>query len=432
MSVIDKILRLINEQNNPYYEVNLDNVVMSKPKPIHESTRLESFSGSSNNTWTVPEKITQLEITLDGAGGGSGGSDTSGACSTKGGDGAREVVNLTVAPGDTITIKLGAGGTEGLRGFMAISGNYQSATAGYAGEASHLYHNGVLVRTAQGGPGSGPSGTNPAANAAPLGGSPGGAGVCPIAGEGQMGNPGTDGAAVIRKGLSNLEDRNTAVTLTGILNQGYRGSADVYYKRNNLSELFKGVNPKFRSRSFTPQGLIDKVNARYGLFLTLDDLDGYSIPTFTDADLETTTPIEMRVKDQNYGWLGTVTVGALYGNPVLETVVLVQLLPVLNHPESLDEIQTRRSGTISTYYFDFTAWKDDLQIDPKTGEWANFARVQEIGRLAGLTYWYNGTVVDLPTSSVPNANPMFERVMVQSTAQGDVLGPIYFHYDVNW
>lgn len=229
-----------------------------------------------------------------------------------------------------------------------------------------------------------------------------------------------------------LSDRNTAVRLTGIRNSGYRGHTDVYYKRNDLDELFEGVNPGFRSRDFTRQTLLDKVNARYGLFLVLADLTEFDVPVFTDSDLETTHTVELVVKSTSYGWLGTVTVEMLYGNPLLESVVSIQLLPILTHPDSVEELDARQSGTVSTYAWDFTAWKDDLQIDPTTGHWLNFARVQEIGQYAGLTYWYNTPVVDLPTSAVPGSNPNYERVMVQYHTRGNVLGPLYFHYDINW
>lgn len=232
--------------------------------------------------------------------------------------------------------------------------------------------------------------------------------------------------------IEGQEDRNTAVKLTGIPNKGYKNSTEIFYRRNSLTDLFTGLSPEIRSRDFSPQMVLDTINNRHGLFLELADFDSLSVPTFTDADLETTTPIELAVKDNSYGWTGTVTVSLLYGNPELESVVIVQLLPILTHPEDLEELGDRRSGILSTYYFDFTNWKDELQINPDTQHWENFARVQEIGREAGLTYWYNNQVLDLPTSSVPTANQNFERVMLQNYAGGNVLGPLYFHYDANW
>lgn len=233
--------------------------------------------------------------------------------------------------------------------------------------------------------------------------------------------------------VPNLDFRNTAVELEGILNRGYRGVTEVYYQRHNLTTLFQGEDkPHFRDRNMGVQHILDRLNNRYGLFLQLDDLEPFDFGEFTDDDLETSRDIELRVKDTSYGWLGTVTIELRYGNPLIDSVVMVQLLPILEHPDDLNELGERRSGIVSTWAFDFTAWKDDLQINPKNGEWLNFARVQEIGQKAGLTYWYNSRVVDLPTSMVSDANPMFERVMIQNTTRGGVMGPIYFHYDLNW
>lgn len=245
----------------------------------------------------------------------------------------------------------------------------------------------------------------------------------------KMGHP----RPVTDETVTNLDFRNTVVQLAGVLNRGYRGVTDVFYKRHNLTTLFEGEDkPHFRDRDMSVEHILDRVNTRYGLFLKVDDFDGLDFGEFTDDDLETSRDIELQVKDTSYGWVGTVTIELRYGNPLIDSVVIVQLLPILEHPDDLGELGDRRSGTVSTWAFDFTAWKDDLNINPQNGQWLNFARVQEIGQIAGLTYWYNSRVVDLPTTMVSDANPMFERVMIQYTTQGGVMGPIYFHYDLNW
>ncbi|MNG05314.1 hypothetical protein D3C84_884990 [compost metagenome] len=166
------------------------------------------------------------------------------------------------------------------------------------------------------------------------------------------------------------------------------------------------------------------------MWLEPADVDNIVFPTFTE--LETDYSFELVVKDQSFNWTGTVTVNLTYGNPALGSTVIVRLLALLNHPHDMKVIKTRKSGLMSTYNFDFTAFKDQLQIDPKTGRWADFGIVQGIGAKAGLVAWPNSAVVDLPTSSVPEANPNFERVMVQSYSVNGVLGPIYFHYDLDW
>lgn len=226
--------------------------------------------------------------------------------------------------------------------------------------------------------------------------------------------------------------RNTAVGMKGIDFKGYTGETEVYYRRGDLTGLFAGLDPELRAREFTVESVLGHINSRYGLQLELRDLQPVTVPSFEGDPLETIKYAEYRVIDGSYRWLGTVTIQLTYGNPLLTTVVFVQLLPILKHPDDLDLLNGRLSGRMQTWGYDFTGWKDRLNIDPVSGEWADFADVQDVGREAGIPYWYNSPVVDLPTTAVPESNPDFERVMVQHVTLGAVKGPLYFHYDANW
>lgn len=227
------------------------------------------------------------------------------------------------------------------------------------------------------------------------------------------------------------DGRNTRLPLQGIENKGYVGDTQVFYERIDLTSLFEGVQPSFRGLDFTDAvTLLAKINTRYGTWLEADDVNNVVFPPFTG--LEQHYSFELAVKDARLNWVGTVTIELVNGNPTLGSVVHVRLLALLKHPHDMKTMAGRKSGLMSTYNFDFTAFKDDLVIDPKTGRWANFGVVQGIGAKAGLVAWPNSTVADLPTSSVPAANPKFQRVMVQSYSVNGVLGPIYFHYDLDW
>lgn len=236
----------------------------------------------------------------------------------------------------------------------------------------------------------------------------------------------------VKKGQN--DPRNTGVTLNGVHGKGYKGQTEIFYNRHDLPELFgeAGITPNLRHNAeITPAWIIDKLNTKYGLYLEATDLNNIDVPIFDQ--LETTKPIEIVVKDNSWNWVGTITLEMTYGNPLLETVVLVQLLPILEHPTDHKELRGRKSGYMCTYNFDFTAYKADLQRDPKNGRWANFDLVMAAGAKAGLPAWGNaGGIVDLPTSAMPEANPKFQRVMVQSYATGGVVGPILFHYDLDW
>ncbi|MND14886.1 hypothetical protein D3C80_50900 [compost metagenome] len=231
--------------------------------------------------------------------------------------------------------------------------------------------------------------------------------------------------------FAGTDGRNTRLPVAGIENHGYRGTSQVFYERIDLNTLFEGVEPVFRGLDFTDlHTLLTKINTRYGMWLEIDDINNVVFPVFTQ--LEEHYEFEMVVKDQRLGWVGAVTIELIHGNPSLDSAVHIRLLALLNHPHDMKIIGTRKSGLMSTYNFDFTAYKDQLLIDPKYGRWADFGIVQGIGAKAGLVAWPNSTVVDLPTSAVPEANPKFQRVMVQSYSVNGVLGPIYFHYDLDW
>lgn len=227
-------------------------------------------------------------------------------------------------------------------------------------------------------------------------------------------------------------DRNTKLTLEGILEQGYKGQTQVYYTRLDLNRLFQGLSPRIRNLEFSHQMVLDEINATYGLHLEPADLEAVTVPSFADSPLETSKIITLKVIDNSYRWAGQVDIDLRYGNPRIEPLVMVQLIPMLNHPTNITTLGGRSYGPMVTYGFDFTYWKPQLTIDPDTGMWEAFTTVQDIGALAGLGYWYNGPVVDLPTSDVSDANPDFERVMVQYSPGGEVKGSLYFHYDVNW
>jgi hypothetical protein len=105
----------------------------------------------SSTTWTCPAGITQIKAELwGGAGGGGSGSgvsagygfyvgftnqmnaNTTSSTGGKGGNGGYTVTNLTVIPGQTYALTVGAGGTGGQSAYVT-SGVYYNATNGTNG-----------------------------------------------------------------------------------------------------------------------------------------------------------------------------------------------------------------------------------------------------------------------------------------------------------
>lgn len=441
------IVDLINEHNSLEREVTLDNVIISPPRAIEKPTEQNVYHTSPvEHTWTVPGDVPlTVVIELKGAGGGSGGSadgpsgSGTGNRSGAGGNGGLKSITRELSPGDVVRVSLGEGGDGGV-GRNNVGGD------GEDGGSSSLWINDEFVYEVSGGSGGEGaryhvSGADDGVDAQPPGGSDGGAGVYPAV------NPkGSSYSKIPRVGLrgksgqvritatppENFGNRNTAIGVTGIPNRGYWNTTEVFNTRGDMATLFKNVQPTLRDQNFTAQKVLDGLNLRYGLSLTLEDMEDFTLPDFTNAALEDSADVVLSVKEQNWKWVGSVTVKLIHGNPSLGGEILIQLMPVLSHPDDPSTLEDRNSAKLCTYEFDFTPWKDDLQIDSATGLWKDFSKVLSVGERAGLSSWQNGYVVDKPTSEVPEANPRFERVMVQQYARGNVQGPIYFHYDLNW
>ncbi len=449
------IVNLINEQNTLEREITLDNAIINTPNPITDLVE-SSWDTPGTYEWIVPASYTNSisEIEIVGGGGGSGGTQSNSPAingSTKpsgaGGNGERNVITLRLKEGDVISLVVGKGGNGG---WGQTDGSYGApevnAGNGHTGENSTLSINGVEILNVRGGGGG--QGTPFSSTIEPWDGTSyntvvrnGGDPASPVSQpdsswgsylKGTDGNAGGNGLVRIANQPRGMAGRNTRVKVDGIDNRGYTGSTDVFYTRGDMSTLFQDVQPKIRDHTFTAQKVIDAINLQYGLYLTLEDTEDFTLPDFTDAALEDTADVVLSVKENNWLWVGSVTVKLIYGNPSLGGEVLIQLMPVLEHPDDPETLEDRNSAVLCTYEFDFTAWKDDLQIDPETGMWKDFSKVLEVGARAGLGSWQNGYVVDKPTSEVPEANPRFERVMIQQYARGNVKGPIYFHYDLNW
>lgn len=90
----------------------------------------QSFVGSSAttrsaHTWTVPDGVDRVSVTVVGGAGADGASSGAGASRGSGGTGAGVVATLNVLPGDVIHIGLGANGSGATGGLSGESGNAQ-------------------------------------------------------------------------------------------------------------------------------------------------------------------------------------------------------------------------------------------------------------------------------------------------------------------
>lgn len=125
------------------------------------------FEFGQNGTWTVPDRVTEIEVEVAGGGGGGTENTETGATHT-GGSGALVTATVTATPGETLTIGVGGagagyrnvGGGGGGGGASIITGTDVLVIAGGGGGAgvSGDGGNGSVVSTGRGGNG-GPANT---------------------------------------------------------------------------------------------------------------------------------------------------------------------------------------------------------------------------------------------------------------------------------
>ena len=160
---------------------------------------------TSGGTWTVPAGVGSVTVLAVGGGGGGGGVALSYAGGGGGGGGAVVQQRLTVSPGETVTVTVGAGGTAGTSGSSATqggNGNASSAVslegavsaAGGGGGGIGQQNVGGASAGKSGGSGGGGGGIyGPSTGAAGGGGGAGGAGATPSTGGGGAGGAGSPG-----------------------------------------------------------------------------------------------------------------------------------------------------------------------------------------------------------------------------------------------
>ena len=87
----------------------------------------QTYSNAGTFSWTCPAGVTSIDAELWGGGGGGGGSSTNSNGGSGGGGGAYvKKVNISVTPGNSYTVVVGAGGTAG-------SGTVPTIVAGKGG-----------------------------------------------------------------------------------------------------------------------------------------------------------------------------------------------------------------------------------------------------------------------------------------------------------
>jgi hypothetical protein len=215
----------------------------------------------------------------------------------------------------------------------------------------------------------------------------------------------------------------TKVTVTAVPGRGYSGSVDVQYHRLDLSEVIAGKTVRSLN-AMTPQIVIDLINSSLGLFLSVDDLLPFTTPTPEEG---TAVVIDIEAAPDSPGFMGLTQITVEYGRSWLDQVVGRRSLNELTHPISVDY---RKSARMLTWGRDFTCVRDAIKPD-KNGDYTNWDVLQKACAAMGIPSWDKWKIADYPTTAIPDANPAFHRVVIQTaTYSGTMVGKIYLHYNV--
>jgi len=216
-------------------------------------------------------------------------------------------------------------------------------------------------------------------------------------------------------------DRNTLVTISGIPGRGYYGEVDVYYDRMDLADYVTSFD--FRSlETMTREMIVLGLSNKFGLDINPEDFEEYTPPVLGDGEAISS---RIEIAETSLQWFGGLDLNLSFGPSWLDSMIGTTDLDIFKHPNATN----RQSSRMWTWGADFSGIQDALKPTAK-GEYSDWALVQTVARAMGIPDWVKGKVVDKATAEVPDANPAFQRVVIQSTVQSGLLqGAMYFHYN---
>lgn len=223
--------------------------------------------------------------------------------------------------------------------------------------------------------------------------------------------------------VTDLHDRNTVCTVNGIPGKGYYGDVDVYYNRLNTDQFVTQFT--YRSEeTITLQILVDALANVYGMDITVDDFVDHVIPELSEGESYDFT---LTVDTASLQWIGSIEITLQYGKSWLDAAVGRRDLDVMTHPYT--PAPPKLTARLVTWDIDFSAIRDELKPTSR-GRYTQWATVKDVCDRIGIPAFLEGSVIDRATADVPDANPAFNRVVIQqSVTSGRLQGPLYFHYN---
>lgn len=264
--------------------------------------------------------------------------------------------------------------------------------------------------------------------------------------------------------VSGQPNLNTKIGLSAVQGGDFMGRKDVFYRRRNLTSLFRAVTVQIDlyrapvaagATAYTVYQLIPYINAKYGMSFTTDDLVDANIAygSTIEGGFNTTT-VTVTAKATSLGYTGSFALKWKSAPQDLATMIGVSELGGRLYPGGNDFTAHKNIVNFMGYGTDWTAintatpWpgyptSNSLPTSNQAGNqaWLN-AFFAEINRQYG-TAWTGGpiatcktaTIYTLPNVAVPEANSRyFNRVMVieltDTVADTIGVGRLYIHFNV--
>lgn len=264
--------------------------------------------------------------------------------------------------------------------------------------------------------------------------------------------------------VSGQPNLNTKIGLSAVQGGDFMGRKDVFYRRRNLTSLFRAVTVQIDlyrapvsagATAYTVYQLLPYINAKYGMSFTTDDLVDANIiyGTTLEGGFNTTT-VTVTAKATSLGYTGSFALKWKSAPQDLATMIGVSELGGRLYPGGNDFTAHKNIVNFMGYGTDFTTlntttpWpgyptSNSLASSNQAGNQAWLtAYFAEINRQYGTT-WSGGptatcktaTIYTIPNVLVPEANSRyFNRVMVieltDAVADAIGVGRLYIHFNV--
>jgi hypothetical protein len=219
------------------------------------------------------------------------------------------------------------------------------------------------------------------------------------------------------------EDYNTKMVVKGVPGKGYYGSVELKFRRVPLSVIGDDVELR-KEGQFTMEEICDMLNSSRNTFISEPELEPIEIPNLTVGQ---SFVIKLIAKSDSMGWTGSQDITIRFGKPFLSVVIARNSLVAVTPPGERYDVP---AAWALLFYQDFTAFRDSLKIDPKTGRFVDATAIHEVTHKLGIPSWAEMWPGDYPTSAIPESNQAFDRVVRQDyVGSGKMAGPIFFHYN---